>query len=116
MLIFVSLSGCRSIELIVEIRISDMEFMWVNADDGTYKGSVSGAMDSDGLKGFTKFLVHFLDFPHEHPAADQVMVGFIPACQSGDFWPRKLCKRMKIQSVYTATDQVKSSSHKSGVS
>jgi len=37
MFIFVSLFGCRSIELIVEIGISDMEFMWVNTDDGTYK-------------------------------------------------------------------------------
>lgn len=71
----------RSVNGIQESWVRDVEFVW---RDTNY---------------WSVLFVQFLDFEYVLARLNDIVVEFIPPCESGDLWTRDVAEGMEIESV-----------------
>ena len=99
-----------SIELVVEFRILDMQFLLLS-------GSISDVPNQQALvetysrvdpDNGTVLLMHFGDLPLERSAFDEIVVEFGPISQSGQFGAGEIGQRAEVQSSEDSSHDVSS--------
>ena len=86
------------VDLVIEGRVIDMQFVWVNPDDWSYLYSAHTSI-TPPTKVPTIFLMHLLDDPRILAPLEYLIVEFIPHRRDCEFPARELCKRAKIETI-----------------
>ena len=89
-----------------ELGIANMQLVWADANYGSFEPSVCGSNGSSHHQALTIFLVHFSDF--ESVLAEQyaVIVELVPQCGCSQSGAGKFGKRMKVQAIDHAANNV----------
>ena len=92
-----------------------MEFVGRDADNGAYEESLVEVHRRHGGSGWfmgsaqwqiTIAIVELLQLPDKATAVDNIMVEFIPASEGRKFGTGEFGKRMKVESIDAADQQV----------
>lgn len=89
----------RDVDLVVIVRIFDVNFPGIDSHDGAYSSGEKRACMLWVKLGLTILLMHSLDFEQELPAPDHIVIELIETCNGRESRPWEFAKGVKVETI-----------------